>query len=268
MMKDIFCLHGTAPEVEKSVLKFEGIPADLVGKKLLFATDAHFGGLMNDRRMGRIIDLMTSLKPDIILLGGDNADNFANEAAFCERHLSRLHAPMGVFCVPGNNDWEAVDGDYDKLRHMVKKAGATLLVNEYVTLPVDAGRLIISGIDDYKRGNPDKNSISHFRECEDFHILLSHSPSAIDDALEGENSGVRLVLCGHTHGGQLRIGKLSPYAIGFENTLNSRRKYFFVNGEHDVDGMKIIVSNGIGCSLLPVRIGVAPQINLFTLSGG
>ena len=79
--------------------------------------------------MSRIVDEMLEQSPDLILLGGDLAEGIRAQERFCKRHLPRLRTPMGVFCVPGNNDCEAVQGDYRLWERMVGDAGAVLLLN-------------------------------------------------------------------------------------------------------------------------------------------
>ena len=143
---------GALPQVVQLSLSLPHMPSGLQGKRLLFVTDLHYGPWLGDAPMSRIVDEMLEQSPDLILLGGDLAEGIRAQERFCKRHLPRLRTPMGVFCVPGNNDCEAVQGDYRLWERMVGDAGAVLLLNRRVYLRVQGGRLAISGLDESKYG--------------------------------------------------------------------------------------------------------------------
>lgn len=235
------------------------MPPGLAGKRVLFATDLHYGRWMGDKPMGRIVRLMMAQQPDLILLGGDLAEGIEAQRRFCRRHLVRLRAPMGLFCVPGNNDREAVQGDYDLWRDMLHRGGATLLCNRRACLAAEGGRLVISGLDESKYGRPDPAVVQAPLDEGDVHLLLTHSPWALAPVLAG-GGRVDMALCGHTHGGQIALGRACARAMGYRDAKN--RPYFFLTGDHQVGDVRVLVSNGVGCSLLPVRVGAEPQLHL------
>lgn len=256
------CFSGALPRRVAMNLKSPHVPRGLTGKKVLFATDLHYGRWMGDKPMGRIVDLMLEQNADLILLGGDLAEGLEAQRRLCRRHLPRLKAPMGLFCVPGNNDWEAVKGDYRLWGRMLAEAGVTLLVNRRVYLAAEGGRLALSGLDESKYGRPDPAVVQAPLDENDLHLLLTHSPWALAPLLR-DGGRVELALCGHTHGGQIALGACSALAMGYRHIKD--RPYFFMSGDHVVGEVRVLVSNGIGCSLMPLRIGAPPQLHLIRL---
>ena len=88
-----------------------------------------------------------------------------------------------------------------------------------------------------------------------FTIVMDHQPCDYENQ---KDAGVDLVLSGHTHGGQLCLGRLSPYSIGFEHSYGIRA----VRGETRIGPTRLLVCNGIGVSRLPLRVGAPPEILL------
>lgn len=249
------------PGICRVSLRVPGLCPGLVGRRLLFVTDIHHGRWFSREAVSRLLARLAPLGADLVLLGGDLADDEPHERAVLAQ-LARLRAPLGAFCVPGNNDYEAFGGDYAPFRAMLKAANITLLVNERAELPVPGGRLVVSGLDDAKYGKPDARVLAFDKRPGDFHLLLAHSPWALSQVPDNPPA---LALCGHTHGGQWAIGRLTPYSLGYE-WRQRRRGPLLVTGEHQVGHMKVVVSNGIGFSLLPIRMGAPGQVHLVELT--
>lgn len=261
-MSQSICFSGALPQRVVLSLKSSHLPRGLAGKKVLFVTDLHYGRWMGDKPMDRIVELMMRQNADLILLGGDLAEGIEAQRRLCQRHLPRLRAPMGLFCVPGNNDWEAVKGDYRLWERMLGQAGVTLLLNRRVYLTAEGGRLALSGLDESKYGRPDAGVVQAPLEQNDVHLLITHSPWALAPLLQS-GGRVDMALCGHTHGGQIALGPWTALAMGYRHTKD--RPYFFLTGDHVVGEVQVLVSNGIGCSLMPLRIGAPPQLHLIRL---
>jgi len=222
-------------------------PAFLRGCRLLFATDIH---LRPEMDADEIAALMASCEADLILFGGDFADDRA-QALRLFRALNILKAPMGIFAVRGNNDTEAF-GTAEALAEATASFGCRLLVNEAANVRISGETVQIGGLDEYKYGMPDPSRLPGGDDA--YRILLSHYPIV--------NSGLRsdLMLCGHTHGGQFNLLGFTPYAIGFEHALGPHR----VSGFGQVGSTTVLVSKGIGASRIPLRLGVRPEIHLIT----
>ena len=265
MSKQRLCLGSAQPNVREMSLRVSHCAKGLLGKKLLFLTDIHYGRWFSRTATEQLVRRVNALSPDMVLIGGDLADNMADERDVIDC-LAQLRAPMGIACVPGNNDYEAFRGDYAPFRARLEAAGIRLLVNERSLWSVEGGRLILSGLDETKYGHPDAAVLAFARKPGDLHILLTHSPWALDQVMTTPLCD--LALCGHTHGGQMSLGGLSIYTLGYEREALRKRRYFFVKGDHEVDGMRILVSNGIGYSLMPIRLNAPPEVHLIELTDG
>ena len=164
--------------------------------------------------------------------------------------------PLGTFGVIGNNDTEAWEGCPDRLRTVMARAGCEMLLNSAVNIPFNGGTIYIAGVDEYRYGQPSAAGLFPLEPGPDiYRILLSHYPIASAQKPD-------MMLCGHTHGGQFNLLGVTPFALGFERLRPPRVHALAVSGLHDIGGMKLLVSKGIGASRLQIRAGVQPEIDL------
>lgn len=214
----------------------------------MFATDMHIRDITDDKYIAELAHMLEAERADMLLLGGDYGESV--DAAI--RFLNAIRAekfPMGIFGVVGNNDAEAFS-DVDELR---KAFPGRLLINSMCEVKLRGGRLMIGGLDEIKYGAyPDKSLFE--RANDTYSILLSHFPK-IPTWISGARA--RLMLSGHTHGGQFRLFGLDPYTIGYEYG-----EVDAVRGITEKGGTRLLVSSGIGVSKLPLRIGCPPKIHL------
>ena len=225
--------------------KISGAPETMNGLRAAFVSDVH---LRRNIPAAPLIDCIKGCRADMIFFGGDFADR-RNQALRLFGELSALSAPLGMFAVPGNNDVEAF-GSLDELRNALDDCSVRLLVNESVQL----GGFAVGGVDEHKYGSPAKSGV--FDGKEGYRILISHYPVLPQETVD-------LMLSGHTHGGQFNAFGLTPYAIGFEAFASKRHLTpAAVSGMHEINGMKLLVSKGIGTSRIPLRIGVRPEVHL------
>ena len=215
------------------------------GLRLLFVSDVHLRKGVSRDRLEALIDFIAAQRADMLLLGGD----YAESPADCKRFfsaLSRVTCPLGGFGVPGNNDLMSAD----RLEEWMRLGHIRLLKNEFARLRLDGGTLEVGGCDDHRYGRPRTRHLFTGDERV-YRILLSHFPVAADCACE-------LQLSGHTHGGQICLGRLSPYSIGFERRFGIRA----VRGEAMIGHTRLMVCNGIGISRIPLRLGAPPEMLL------
>lgn len=227
------------------------------------------------RRIAEIVEATNALRPDLVVLLGDfhasgrdarHAIPVAETAAV----LKGLRAPHGVHSILGNHDWWE-DAEVQRLRRGFPRAGRSLaeagisvLNNAAVKTgfrdhgfwvagcgslwAFDAGGGRYFGANDLARTLADVHD-------QDPVILLCHEPDIFPDVPAGR---VALTLCGHTHGGQVRIAGYSPYV---PSAYGNRYAY----GHVQEAGRHLVVSGGLGTSILPVRFGVPPEITLIRL---
>jgi predicted MPP superfamily phosphohydrolase len=188
--------------------------------------------------------------PHAVLLGGDFVTWRRDIPLMAELLLTDLTARDGVFAVPGNHDYWA--GVEEVVRAM-SDGGVRFLVNESVALP-----LPLVGIDEIYRGNPDVErafaGIDPLGPC----IAFSHHPDIID-LLGGRR--IDLLLCGHTHGGQIRFPFFGAVVVP------SRHEAEYASGFHRRGNVLMYVSRGIG-AIPPLRILCRPEVATFVLRRG
>ena len=248
------CGHLDAAVTESVI---NGAPPFLCGLRALFLSDVHVTDGTTRADLAALAERIASLRPHLLLMGGDYADRSGNAVRFFEA-LAPLKPPLGCFGVLGNNDAEAWMNRLDVLRSVMADSGCALLVNESVEIPHNGGTLCVGGTDEYLYGAPDTRALWPKQASpRRYRILLSHYPVL-------PASRPELMLCGHTHGGQFNLLGLTPYAIGFERFVRPRRAPVAIAGLHDIDDMQLLISKGVGASRVQLRVGVQPEINLLT----
>ncbi len=234
------------PGARAQIARHRIVHAPLAGLRMAFLCDIHADRRFSDGALHALFARVQALSADILLLGGDLAEDPESLRRLL-RAMRILSPPLGVFACMGNNDSEIAD--FAK----IVSGRMRLLVNASSAIAFGAGRLLIGGVDDLKHGHPSARDIFPPRDA-GFRLLLSHYPVAPD---YGDGPRADLQLSGHTHGGQFNLFGLSPYSIFFE-----LRAHRWISGRCKIGGVDAIVSNGIGMSRLPLRIGVPPQIHL------
>ncbi len=254
--------RGLPPEgakVERLKLTFPRLPEALDGARILFVSDVHAGFTFPAEGQRRLIAQIASLEPDMVLWGGDFAETRRGAGALFEK-IGALAPPLGMAGVVGNNDRRAFRGAMEELRGLAERAGVRLLVNGRWT-PLSG--LIVLGLDEDYYGMPDASILSGDREAA-LRILLSHSPVPLEALLEGAPAP-DLILCGHTHGGQIRLWGRTLYDLGFDRVRRGQR-LFAARGVVREAGTVAVVSAGLGSSRIPLRLFCPPEIQLITLS--
>jgi predicted MPP superfamily phosphohydrolase len=224
--------------------------------RIVFASDFHAGPVTHPELLNEASRAIAGGKPDLLLLGGDFISPFAQHIDGLANRLRQIDAPLGKFAVLGNHDLYA-DDEYIVRR--LAEAGVRTLVNENVRLPPPYDDVVLIGLDDPTVGSPDADAA--FRGAEGIRIVLMHSPEGLL-ALRGRR--FELAFCGHTHGGQVALPGGRPILMpgGPLNRL-------YAHGTHrltDHDNATLIVSRGIGCSSVPVRLFAPPEVHVCTIA--
>lgn len=237
--------------------------------RIAFLTDLHYGLYMHRGSAQAWVAAVNAQQPDLILLGGDQIDTRA-DAPIQELtgELRHLRAPLGMYGVWGNHDYGSF-GQYggqhygpprqdwqarrEEARLAFQNAGITILRNEGHAVRDD---LYVGGVDDLWQGKPDPTQAlagAGNRAT----LLVSHNPDLLPDL----PAPIGLVLCGHTHGGQVRLPLLGAPVV--PSQYGQRYAMGWVAGAHDTPAY---VSRGLGLSGLPLRNMCEPEITLLTLN--
>jgi hypothetical protein len=227
-----------------------GVPPLRIG----FAADFHAGPTTDPALLSRALAALGAARPDLILLGGDFVSLEARYIDQLRPGLASLSAPLGRYAVLGNHDhWTSAE----RVGQGLRSAGIELLTNRNIRLPPPYEAFRLCGLDDHWLGRPDPAAA--FAGAEGHRILLMHAPSGL---LDMPDQRFDLALCGHTHGGQIALPGGQPLLMPHGRL--SRR---YSRGRFQVGGGTLIVSVGLGCSVLPLRLGAAPEIVLCEVTG-
>ncbi|PKK89748.1 MAG: metallophosphoesterase [Candidatus Wallbacteria bacterium HGW-Wallbacteria-1] len=228
------------------------IPDSFVGTRIVFLADLHHGPCFSIERVKSVVKMVNSLKPDIILLGGDYVHQSTQYIAPVFSVLANLKARLFKGGVLGNHDhWESA-----KLtRTEMKKAGITLLDNDARWIEQKGERIRIGGVGDlWEDQQFPEMTIEEVRKT-DFTVLLSHNPDYFPKI---RDKRIDLVLSGHTHGGQVTLFGLWAPIIPI-----GHRKYWrgYFRNVHS----SLLVTTGVGTIFPPVRFFCRPEIMEITL---
>jgi predicted MPP superfamily phosphohydrolase len=235
---------------------------------------------MDVARIDSIVRQTNELKPDLIVLLGDYVAGMRHyrtgevSSADWSKALAGLKAPLGVHAILGNHEWwedraAQMNGHGPTLgRLALERAGIPVYENDVVRLAKSGRSFWLAGLGDQlafqatRRRFPNRrigvdDLDGTLRKVPDGDpiILLAHEP----DIMPRVPERVSLVMSGHTHGGQVRLFGWSPVV---PSRYGNRYAYGHVREQCD-----LIVSGGLGCSMIPVRFGMPPEIVLVSITG-
>jgi predicted MPP superfamily phosphohydrolase len=238
-------------------------PEQLNGLRTVFISDTHLGPRVPAEHIRRAYQMAAELKPDLILLGGDyvhNGQRFIAPAAELLKHLPIAGTPtLGVL---GNHDWYA-DGPLSK--RALEQSGVCVIDNTRLFLDASTRRLsstpppgphiCIAGVGDAWEDSPDFAAALDGVAPGTPRIVLSHQPdTAESDFLKARKPRIDLMLCGHTHGGQVRLPFLGSLIV--PSRFGRKYAYGLVQGPL----FPVLISSGVGMSIVPLRINMPPEI--------
>jgi uncharacterized protein len=243
------------PLLRETEVALDGMPEGAQPVRLLLISDLHVAGPdMPPERLARIVARINAIAPDIIAVAGDLV---SDKAVATRRYsmteavapLTALRAPLGVYVALGNHDhWR----DGPAARAALAEAGIRELRNDAVR----AGPIALGGLDDHYTRHADlEAATAAMRAAGGAMVLVSHSPDPFPEL----PADVGLMLAGHTH-----CGQIAPWPVGPIATA-SRHGRRYACGRIEEAGRTLIVTAGLGTSMLPLRIGAPPDMWLVTL---
>lgn len=261
-------------QVRRHDLVIPKLPEAFDGIKILQISDVHSGSFTNKDAVYQGIKLIKEQKAHITLFTGDIVNNRAEELVEYQHMFSEIKSPMGVYSVLGNHDYgdyvnnwkspEAKQKNLDDLCYMQKEMGWNLLRNEHVLLEKENKRIGLIGIENW-------GDRSRFQKYGDVgkamqgmpdvpvKLLMSHDPSYFDKVVSKEYKDIDLTFSGHTHGFQ--------FGVEMGNIRWSPSQYMYKQWAdlYHVDRQMIYVNRGYGFIGYPGRVGILPEITVFTL---
>lgn len=256
-------LNAQILRVEKNSIISDDLPSDIGHLRIVYLTDVHYGFFFPEHRIISLASTINSLKPDLVLFGGDIGDS-PDDAIDFYRRLPSLHARYAMLGVLGETDHGENDLERTMVMDAMREAGIFPLVNEVLPVRIGTSMIYVAGLDDVLAGKPQLSSLSTQVSSEDFVVLLSHNPSVIPESQRAEDRSHRLgwfdlALFGHTHGGQI-LGLAD--LLNIAGDVESR----YLNGWLLENRSHLLISNGVGTSVVPARFLCPPQIHCIDIS--
>ena len=230
-------------------------PLGLVARlRVGFAADWHAGPTTSDRTMLAAIEHILAADPDVVLLGGDFVSLRARYGNRLVPLFRRLNPRAGIFAVLGNHDHYA---GAEVVGKQLEDAGVVLLENRNAPLPEPFDQVSVVGLADHISGEPDAERA--FSGARPVRLLLMHQPSGL---LDVNGDRFDLAFAGHTHGGQILL-PWGPPLIMPKGKLSRRYRA----GRFDTERGPLLVSRGVGCTLLPIRWNASADVVIADLTG-
>jgi uncharacterized protein len=242
-------------------IPFAKLPRGLDGLRIVQLSDLHVGPHTPKRHLRRVVEAVERANADLIVLTGDQVDDFVRDVEVLRESLGGITAPLGVIAVAGNHD---VYAGWNAVQLGMERIGWTVLVNEAIPLRAGDGQFWIAGTGDPAgHGGPTGKDLSVVPDVRRtmarvpsgaFVIALAHNPALWPDLAA---SGVDLTLSGHTHYGQFAVPKLgwsvaSPF---LKHAMDMHR-----------EGDSVLYINpGTNYWGIPFRIGTLPEVTVITL---
>lgn len=250
-------------QTEEFTATLEHLPDGFDGCRIVHLTDLHGAQFGEDN--ADLLDAVRAAQPDYIVLTGDLLDRFRETPqSYAVTLCASLAEIAPTYLVTGNHEW-ALPG-IRQLKTSIAETGAVVLSNEFVTLERNGDKMVLAGVDD-PNGFADQKTPAELADelyaayDDPFWLLLAHRNNYFEK--QYYLLGADLVLCGHAHGGMIRL-PLTDGLIGVERNLFPD----FTAGFYELDGAKLFVSRGLGNSGPSFRLFNRPQVAVLTLKRG
>ena len=254
---------NTALQLNAYTISSEELPDAFDGYRIAHVSDLHNAEMGDDNE--KLLAMLRAAEPDMIAITGDMIDSRNTDVDVALAFAEKAMQIAPCYYVTGNH--EARVSEYDELKAGLEACGVIVLENERMQIEMSGEFITILGVDDpsfntdYLFGDSASvvsNTLAEISTEDDaFTVLLSHRPELFDTYAD---SGMNLVLSGHAHGGQFRLpfvgGLVAPNQGVFPK---------YDSGIFTENATNMIVSRGIGNSLLPFRFNNRPEVILVEL---
>ena len=254
---------NTALELNTYTVTSDKLPEAFDGYRIAHVSDLHNAEMGKDNE--KLLDMLRETEPDIIAITGDIIDSRNTNIDIALQFTKAAMEIAPCYYVTGNH--EARISKYDELKAGMEAAGVVVLEDEKTKISLEGGEITLIGVNDpsyqtdYLFGDAEAVMQSKLQEISDaeneFTILLSHRPELFEVYADNK---MDLVLSGHAHGGQFRL----PFVGGLV-APNQGLFPKYDAGLYTEENTNMIVSRGIGNSILPFRFNNRPEVILIEL---
>ena len=242
-------------EVNGYTVESSLLPQAFDGFRIAHISDLHnaqFG-----KNNSALIKRLRESQPDIIAITGDSVDSRHTNFEITLNFIEQAMDIVPCYFVVGNHESRFEEEEYQSFENRLKDFGVIVLHNETVNIEVGGEKITVCGVDDPMF---DENFSENLKNCaveNEFTILLSHRPESFAEYVE---NGYNLVLSGHGHGGQVRIPFFGGLYVPGQGIFPEFDAGIYTDGNTNM-----IVSRGIGNSVIPIRINNSPEVIIIDL---
>lgn len=241
--------------VSNYIYTTDKIGTGLDGYRIVQISDLHnkeFG-----KNQSRLLTTVERQKPDIIVVTGDLVDGFRTDIETALDFIEGAVKIAPVYYISGNHEALLSTDEASRLKDGIKRAGAVILSNRATFIQLGGDSFYLIGVNDGSETDGLKNVLYTLDMLGNMRILLAHEPQYMESYSE---NGIDLVFSGHAHGGQVRL----PFVGGLvapEQGLFPK----YTAGEYVMGGTTMIVSRGLGNSIIPLRVFNRPDVVVLEL---
>ncbi len=256
--------------VERYTVKILDLPPSLQGLRIVQISDTHLGPRIPADFVRSSIQRAIELNADVYALTGDYVHNGpAHIPLAAELFIPLVAAGKPVVGTLGNHDHYADPPSGGSMSRALTAIGVRMIDNDRVFLDANsrtlrdappAQGLCLAGLADYGQATIDPARALSGVPVSMPRVVLSHNPDSVEDTRVTRGPRIDLMLSGHLHGGQVKLPIVGVFAF------NSRHYAKYIEGLVQAPTCQIIISRGVGMSVLPIRIGVPPELVEITLA--
>lgn len=203
-----------------------------------------------------LIRQIENQEPDIIVMTGDILDSRNTKPSAVYQFLKNLNSQVPIYYVTGNHEKRIID--YDSFERTIKDLGVTVINNTSLSISEDIQLIGIHDLAFFSSMSQYSDTLSQLNPQDgQFSVLLSHRPELFELY---EDHGYDLILSGHAHGGQFRLP-----SIGGLFAPNQGLFPKYTAGLHTINTSHLIISRGLGNSVIPIRIFNQPELVVIDL---
>ncbi|MFJ7825742.1 metallophosphoesterase [Psychrobacillus sp. NPDC096623] len=240
-------------QTTKITVESDRIPTSFNGLKILQISDLH-DATFGDKQE-KLVKKIQKSNPDLIFITGDLIDSNRYNLDQSLELVRNIVDIASTYYVTGNH--EIATNDIDNIKTSLIDLGVKVLSNEEQIIEHNGDEIRIIGIEDPLNGISVNEALREFEENDLFTLVLSHRPETFQDYIDYK---MDVVFSGHAHGGQFRIPGLGGLVAPGQGLFPR-----YTAGMYTENTTHMIVSRGLGNSVIPVRVLNSPEIVLVTL---
>lgn len=245
-----FCLYQNKHLVITTyTYESEKLGEDLDGYRIVQISDLHNAAFGKENK--KLLETIRSCSPDIIVITGDLVDSNHTNVERAVAFVKEAVKIAPVYYVTGNHEYWLDPSENEQMMQGILAAGAYDLDDEAVRIEKGDSSFLLVGLDDQHLSDETLKNLLQEQKNE-LSIVLAHEPQYLQNYA---NAGADLVLTGHAHGGQIRLPFVGGIVAPDQGFLPE-----YTSGQYNSTDTEMIVSRGLGNSIIPVRLFNYPEV--------